>query len=93
MGFVCLTWFEPNFSDISIFEMPDMLSLPPMDPGFQLLPTSPAVDKKDLVQRGTVIDKNALGLDRAWFIYRVHCRPGIELKGRSRGMCLLSKRE
>lgn len=43
--------------------------------------------------QGTAIDKNALGLDRAWFIYQAHCGPGIELEGRGRGMCLLCKRE
>lgn len=40
-----------------------------------------------------VLDKNVLGFARAWFIYQTHCRPGIELKGRGRGMCLVSKRE
>lgn len=50
MGFVCLTRFEPNLSDLSIFETPETLSLPLMDLGFQLLPTSLGVDKKDLIQ-------------------------------------------
>lgn len=37
--------------------------------------------------QGTVIDKNAFGLDRAWFIYQVHCRPGIELKEAEECVC------
>lgn len=45
------------------------------------------------MDQGTVIEKNALGLDRACFIYQAHCRPDIELRGSGKGMCLLSKRE
>lgn len=66
-----------------------------MVPGSQLLAISPGADKKRscTMGQGTVIDKSALGLDRAWFMCQVHCGPGIDLKGRGGGMCLLSKRE
>lgn len=49
MGFVCLTWFKPNLSDLSIFEMPEMLSLLPMDPGSSCFPHLQEMMKKELI--------------------------------------------
>lgn len=80
--------------------MLDVLPFPPTDHELQLLPTAPGADKKKkkkkrsgTMDQGTVIEKNALGLDRACFICQAHCRPDIELRGSGKGMCLLSKRE
>lgn len=49
--------------------------------------------KNSSVDQGMVCDKNMLDFAGAWFVYQLHCRPGIELKGWGRGMYLLSKKE
>lgn len=48
MGFVCLTWFKLNLSDLSILEMPEMLLLPLTDPGSSCFPHLQMM-KKELI--------------------------------------------